>query len=990
MATNLTRYELLNQNRQKRYERKQQSALDNYLQAQQQTAQEQKAQEAEDDDNWLVSALATVGDLSLAPLYGLADTTEGATDFLLGLVGAAGGLFDDDFTDTMKDIISYNATYEWLEKPHEGIKEASYLDTNENFLRDVSRGVGAMLPSIVVSYFGSPVAGALITGGAAAGSGMQEAYQDGAEFYEGLGYGLSQGAVEFGTEALFSGVTSKIFGKGILGAGKTVGKEVAETGTKRVIKGLAEEAAEEAIAEAVNPLTKTIYKGSEALEEYKDPEFYKGVAKSAAMGAAVAGVVGGMTGDMTKSRDVSESLQSIGNLKKMQNDYFVKDLLTDDLQGKIKESTAANLNNIETTLKKSSETKRQDLIKKFGLENLFQEDGTVREGAAERLVGDTIPTGGTNASESVLAGADRRYMSPSLWSQRETVAKDLAQITNDLRTKKDDFTIPDIEVYNGELSDTESTAYKQAKKAVAALSDRTTTGLNLVLVNENNAFSGVIPWGSNTVYITKDALTKGTWAKTLVHETMHFAEGTAEYFRLVSLFTSDADLYNKTVANLISEGNPYGFDAQIFESLKAKLESGEQLTEAEQELMNELGASLGEAMLGNEQFIERIAQKDASLARRILAKIRDLIDAFRTLGNKEARAQYKRLKAAEQLYMKAIENAGAKTVAELMSDLASEIDAEADIPKIALGMSDEKRYEALKDRAISLSAVTDNRKLEDAKAKLNFSERDLEFSKYTDKVKLFKKIGEEFSIFHDYENQDINVVFSFSKGKMQESVNKQKKNFQAMAKMLTCFDNVIENAVGIEIHNRNQEGYKPDESLNKVYVLASAFVDGKDIIPVKLEVKEFFDKKSTLHVAIALESIEIDGIVKQETTQKKVARQYSPPSDISIAEYFQKINPSDKSFYKYIPEPFLTNRSQFSLSPSERNFNFTTEDEDLQSRIKAKTRNLNPPTEEKAKTENRSKTTAEDARWFANHFREKVYSKNDLSKSLQAVLLYRC
>ena len=510
--------------------------------------------------------------------------------------------------------------------------------------------------------------------------------------------------------------------------------------------------------------------------------------------------------------------------------------------------------------------------------------------------------------------------------------------------------------------------------------------------------------------------------------------------------------------------------------------------------MNELGANLGEQILGNERFIERIVQKDASLAQRILAKIRDLLQAFRTLGNKEARTEYKRLKAAEKLYMEAMEKAGVSRIFERASEISAksedslasdniseEIDnekgetdnetnaysnnvqfslkpfakqvdevlngadtssthlkvmdtpkllqeaglpnlpilltanhlksisgvknsgkgnfhnlstnlvkkipsyianpvliadsftddksivivteaidsqnrpviaairldgrgqyenryikaniltsaygkdncqsflnriglenatiywnkeksqalsvnlgiqfpnvitsldsntiirkakafvkissqkksgnsqfslkpadeelmretdedsSEADTQKIAPGMSDEERYEALKDRTISLSAVADNEKLEVAKAKLNFSESDLEFSKYTDKVKLFKKIGEEFSIFHDYENQDINVIFSFSKGKMQESVNKQKKNFHAMAKMLTCFDNVIENAVGIEIHNRNQEGYKPDDSLNKVYVLASALLDGKNIIPVKLELKEFFD-----------------------------------------------------------------------------------------------------------------------------------------------------
>ncbi len=76
--------------------------------------------------------------------------------------------------------------------------------------------------------------------------------------------------------------------------------------------------------------------------------------------------------------------------------------------------------------------------------------------------------------------------------------------------------------------------------------------------------------------------------------------------------------------------------------------------------MNELGANLGEQILGNDRFIERIVQKDASLAQRILAKILDLIDAFRTLGNKEARAEYKRLRTAEKLYMEAMEKAGVK------------------------------------------------------------------------------------------------------------------------------------------------------------------------------------------------------------------------------------------------------------------------------------------------------------------------------------------
>ena len=69
--------------------------------------------------------------------------------------------------------------------------------------------------------------------------------------------------------------------------------------------------------------------------------------------------------------------------------------------------------------------------------------------------------------------------------------------------------------------------------------------------------------------------------------------------------------------------------------------------------------------------------------------------------------------------------------------------------------------------------------------------------------------------------------------------------------------------------------------------------------------KEFLDKENTLHVAIALESIKKDEIVKQEVAMNGVARQYSPSSIISVSNIFEKINPSDESFIKYIPDGFL-------------------------------------------------------------------------------------
>ena len=73
-------------------------------------------------------------------------------------------------------------------------------------------------------------------------------------------------------------------------------------------------------------------------------------------------------------------------------------------------------------------------------------------------------------------------------------------------------------------------------------------------------------------------------------------------------------------------------------------------------------------------------------------------------------------------------------------------------------------------------------------------------------------------------------------------------------------------------------------------ILASSFIDGENIVPVKLEIKKFSDKENTLYVAIALESIKIDGIVKQEVAEDGVAQQYSPPSNISIAHKSKNVN----------------------------------------------------------------------------------------------------
>ena len=224
--------------------------------------------------------------------------------------------------------------------------------------------------------------------------------------------------------------------------------------------------------------------------------------------------------------------------------------------------------------------------------------------------------------------------------------------------------------------------------------------------------------------------------------------------------------------------------------------------------------------------------------------------------------------------------------------------------QIMRGMTDEERYEVLKDKKIALHAKVDMGALKAAEDKIGQTSENLGDLNETSRKKLLRTIGREFGIFKQYTSSEFKLTFHFGTRNLKHSADKQKKNYHDFAKMLTCFDDIINSAVGIEVHNRNEEGYKKDESLKNVYVLISAFEDADRIIPVKLEVKEFWDKENTLYVAISLEGIKKDEVVTQEVAKNDVAPS-ARSSEIMIADLFAKINPSDTSFLKYVPKQFL-------------------------------------------------------------------------------------
>ena len=231
--------------------------------------------------------------------------------------------------------------------------------------------------------------------------------------------------------------------------------------------------------------------------------------------------------------------------------------------------------------------------------------------------------------------------------------------------------------------------------------------------------------------------------------------------------------------------------------------------------------------------------------------------------------------------------------------------------KITAGMSDDERYEILKSREIpnikNVSEIPDEilKKIPDAEKKIPEITSWNDINKYlgSEKRNIIEKIAEEFGIINkEYFNDDIQIYFEFSHNNFRETYKKQERNFVAFAKMFSVFQDVIESAVGVEVHNN--VNHKFDPTLENVFVLMSAYQDGSDLVPIKLEVKKFKDKQNTLYVAVSLEKIKMTEVLDRGNTEIGVTQQ--PRSvNVSIANIFSKVNPLDKSFLKYIPDGFL-------------------------------------------------------------------------------------
>lgn len=131
-------------------------------------------------------------------------------------------------------------------------------------------------------------------------------------------------------------------------------------------------------------------------------------------------------------------------------------------------------------------------------------------------------------------------------------------------------------------------------------------------------------------------------------------------------------------------------------------------------------------------------------------------------------------------------------------------------------------------------------------------------------------------------------------------------DFYDFARMLYVFEDVVKNAQPIEVHSDKYVGTKREDSnLKQMFVLLSAFEDGKFIVPVEFNIKEFSNHdKNKLYLSVTLQKIEAD--LMEHPPQHNVATKNSKSTSAhSIADIIKNVNPLDKYFLKYVPESLL-------------------------------------------------------------------------------------
>ena len=127
-----------------------------------------------------------------------------------------------------------------------------------------------------------------------------------------------------------------------------------------------------------------------------------------------------------------------------------------------------------------------------------------------------------------------------------------------------------------------------------------------------------------------------------------------------------------------------------------------------------------------------------------------------------------------------------------------------------------------------------------------------------------------------------------------------------MVAMLTVLEDVVKQAVAIEVHGDRYVGTeRQDTKLLNTFVLISAFKNRNSIIPVKLIAKELRGENNKIHVAITAKKIESEIFTQGYGITHTTYAPSNSIDNISIPDLIQNINVEDEDLLKYVPDGLL-------------------------------------------------------------------------------------
>ena len=492
---------------------------------------------------------------------GIYKTAEGAIDFVVAQhpVVTISELFGGNVAQNAKEFVERDHVGEWFDKDIYKERRAQSYMSEGGFGEGIAQGVGGMLPSVALAIatgggsVAAQTASLLTTGISAAGNSTEQALNDGANLGQARAYGTVMGGLEMATEKLVGGGLDKVFGGGWFDNVLPSVGQWAKTGVGRYVVNAAGEGLEEVGAELADPLAKTIYKGKDALEEYKDLEYWKGVGQAGLSGAAISSIYGGafdVAGGGVKAADIDSLMKDVEATELKGLNLQDSDKLDTATEAKLKSRKLGDLQVVEKILKSLPESKRAEIIESRRLSDRFEADGSLKN----TLDGDGNLRYNKKYYSYTARGSEQK-IADGLSDMSYDVAQKYAKSNGvDIETAKE--AVGEFRLYDQELTDSGSKAFTKFKKGLSYLNKRGGINVDFAVVEPNSSFNGALKDG--VLYIGADTFENGKWAGTLVHEYMHVEEGTPEYEALVKHLEADESLFDSALTSVL--GKSYGFD----------------------------------------------------------------------------------------------------------------------------------------------------------------------------------------------------------------------------------------------------------------------------------------------------------------------------------------------------------------------------------------------------------------------------------------------